>query len=102
MEQVSDLFQEHPDLDGVFASSDMLALQVLKQCRRLGKAVPDQVKVIGYDGISVGDMEDLTTIVHPIKKMGELAVRYLLLQIAGEQVPLETILPVRLSEKRTT
>ncbi|GGF70480.1 LacI family transcriptional regulator [Paenibacillus albidus] len=99
---VSGLFQEHPDLDGVFASSDMLALQVLKQCRRLGKAVPDQVKVIGYDGISVGDAEDLTTIVQPIKMMGELAVRYLLLQIAGEQVPLETILPVRLSEKATT
>lgn len=99
---VSSLFEERPELDGVFASSDMLALQVLKQCRRLGRAVPGQVKVIGYDGIAALDAEDLTTIVQPIKKMGELAVQYLLQQIAGEPVPLETILPVRLSEKGTT
>ncbi|MHA6529531.1 LacI family DNA-binding transcriptional regulator [Paenibacillus sp. BAC0078] len=101
-ELVCRLFQENPDIDGVFASSDMLALQVLKNCRKIGKAVPDEVKVIGYDGISFGNVDDLTTIKQPIKKMGELAVTYLLQQIAGEQVPLETILPVRLLEKGTT
>lgn len=96
------LFQENPDIDGVFASSDMLALQVLKNCRRIGKAVPDEVKVIGYDGISFGDVDDLTTIKQPTRKMGELAVKYLLQQIAGEEAPLETILPVKLLEKGTT
>ncbi|WP_019912095.1 LacI family DNA-binding transcriptional regulator [Paenibacillus sp. HW567] len=101
-ELVRRLFQENPDIDGVFASSDMLALQVLKNCRKIGKGVPDEVKVVGYDGISFGNVEDLTTIEQPIKKMGELAITYLLQQIAGEQVPLATILPVKLLEKGTT
>ncbi|MFC5407162.1 LacI family DNA-binding transcriptional regulator [Cohnella soli] len=99
---VRELFQEHPDIDGVFASSDMLALQVVRECRRLGKSVPDQVKVVGYDGIQIGGTEDLTTIAQPIKEMGRLAVQHLLQQIAGEETPLETILPVKLLEKGTT
>jgi LacI family sucrose operon transcriptional repressor len=99
---VRELFQEHPDIDGVFASSDMLALQVIRECRRLGKAVPDEVKVIGYDGIQTGGTDELSTIVQPIKEMGKLSVKYLLQQIVGEETPLETILPVKLLEKTTT
>ncbi|XOK63450.1 LacI family DNA-binding transcriptional regulator [Paenibacillus elgii] len=96
------LFEEHPDIDGVFASSDILALQVIKECRRRGKAVPEHVKVVGYDGIQIGGTDDLSTVEQPVKKMGELAVKYLLRQIAGEDIPLETILPVKLLEKGTT
>lgn len=99
---VRELFGEHPDIDGVFASSDMLALQVLRECRRLGRSVPEQVKVVGYDGIQIGGAEDLTTIEQPIQEMGKLAVQRLLQQMAGEETPLETILPVRLLEKGTT
>jgi len=101
-EMIASLFQEHPDIDGVFASSDILALQVVKECRRLGKAIPDQVKIIGYDGIQIGDIELLTTIQQPIKEMGRLAVQHLLQQIAGKEAPLETILPVKLLAKATT
>lgn len=102
VEMVQNLFEEHSDIDGVFASSDMLALQVIKECRRLGKVIPEQVKIVGYDGIQLGAAEDLTTIEQPIKEMGKLAVQHLLMQIAGETVPLETILPVKLLSKATT
>lgn len=99
---VQGLFAEHPDIDGVFASSDMLAQQVLRECRRLGRAVPEQVKVVGYDGIQAAGLDELTTIQQPIKEMGRLAVEHLLLHMAGEETPLETILPVRLLERETT
>lgn len=101
-EMVRDLFREHPDIDGVFASSDILALQVIKECRGLGKVIPEQVKVVGYDGIQLSEIEMLTTIAQPIKEMGRLAVRHLLQQIAGEETSLETILPVKLLVKATT
>ncbi|WP_409346029.1 LacI family DNA-binding transcriptional regulator [Paenibacillus sp. MBLB4367] len=99
---VQSLFQEHPDIDGVFASSDMLALQVVRECRRLGKAIPEEVKVVGYDGIQIGGVDDLSTVAQPIKQMGEMAVSCLLQQISGEETPLETILPVKLLENGTT
>lgn len=96
------LFEEHPDIDGVFASSDLLALQVIRESRRRGKSIPGEVKVVGYDGIQVGGAEDLTTIEQPIQEMGKLAVTRLLQQMAGEETPLETILPVKLLERGTT
>lgn len=99
---VQSLFQEHPDIDGVFASSDMLALQVVRECRRLGKAIPGEVKVVGYDGIQIGGADDLSTVAQPIKQMGEMAVSCLLQQISGDETPLETILPVKLLENGTT
>lgn len=99
---VRELFEEHPDIDGVFASSDILALQVVKECRRLGKSVPEDVKIVGYDGIQIGALDDLTTVEQPIKEMAKLAIQHLLHAIEGEETPLETILPVKLLEKGTT
>lgn len=99
---VRGLFEEHPDIDGVFASSDILALQVVKECRRLGKSVPEEVKIVGYDGIQLGAADDLTTVEQPIKEMAKLAIRHLLHAIEGEETPFETILPVKLLEKGTT
>ncbi|OBR66153.1 LacI family transcriptional regulator [Paenibacillus oryzae] len=101
-ELVAELFSEHPDIDGVFASSDMLALQVIRECRRRGKKVPGQVKVVGYDGILISEMDELTTIRQPIKEMGKLSVQYLADLIEGQNPPLDTILPVQLVERSTT
>lgn len=101
-ELVAELFSEHPDIDGVFASSDMLALQVIRECRRMGKKVPDQVKVVGYDGILISEMDELTTIRQPIKDMGKLSVQYLADLIEGQNPPLDTILPVQLVARSTT
>ncbi len=101
---VTDLFREHPDLDGIFASSDIIAAQVLKECRRIGKRVPEDVKVVGFDGIRVGEYitPELTTIQQPIKDIAKTAVKLLIDQINGTEVPRENILPVKLIEKETT
>lgn len=100
---IRSLFQEHPDVDGVFASSDIIAMEVIKECHRLGKSIPNQVRVVGYDGIQQGYFHNLeiTTIEQPIKDMGRLAVQHLIQQIAGEEPPMETILPVKLLERGT-
>ena len=101
---VENLFREHPDIDGVFASSDVIAAQVLKECRKLGKEVPKDVKVVGFDGIKLGGYfsPGLTTIQQPIKKIAETAVQLLMDQINGKEVQRENILPVKLVEKETT
>jgi LacI family sucrose operon transcriptional repressor len=101
---VADLFRDHPDVDGVFASSDVIAAQVLKECRRLGKKVPDDVKVIGFDGIKLGEFitPELSTIQQPIKEIAKTSVKLLIDQINGKEVQRENILPVKLLEKETT
>lgn len=101
---VLELFRDHPDVDGVFASSDIIAAQVLKECQRIGKRVPEDVKVVGFDGIRLGEYftPGLTTIQQPIKEIGKTAVSTLIDLINGEEVPRENLLPIKLLEKETT
>ncbi|SDQ36677.1 transcriptional regulator, LacI family [Quadrisphaera sp. DSM 44207] len=45
------LLAEHPDVDAVFASNDVLALGALRSLRRHGRSVPDDVAVVGVDDL---------------------------------------------------
>ncbi|HUX21663.1 MAG TPA: LacI family DNA-binding transcriptional regulator, partial [Spirochaetia bacterium] len=49
---VNALFSEHPGTDGVFAS-DLKAARVIQACVRLGKRVPGDVRVVGYDDVKL-------------------------------------------------
>ncbi|RED56310.1 LacI family DNA-binding transcriptional regulator [Cohnella lupini] len=101
---VSSMFREHPDIDGVFASSDIIAAQVLKECYRIGKSVPEDMKIVGYDGIQLGQLitPGITTIKQPTKEIGKMAVRLIIEQIEGQDVSKENILPVKLIERQST
>jgi LacI family transcriptional regulator len=43
------LLEAHPEIDGLFCGSDQLARGALDTARDLGRAVPDDLAVIGYD-----------------------------------------------------
>jgi LacI family sucrose operon transcriptional repressor len=98
------LFEEHPDIDGVFASSDMIAASIIHVASKLGKQITKDLKIVGYDDINLASLivPPLTTIKQPIKEMGELAVRILIDQIEDKQVVVENILPISLVERKTT
>lgn len=98
------LFIDHPDIDGIFASSDMIATAAIHVANEVGKEIPKDIKIVGYDDISFASfiVPPLTTVQQPIKEMGELAVKVLIDQIEGKQVELENILPIRLVERKTT
>ncbi|WP_280768802.1 LacI family DNA-binding transcriptional regulator [Salipaludibacillus daqingensis] len=104
-EQIAEnLFNLHENIDGVFATSDIIASYVLKVCQRLNIQVPQQVKIIGYDDVKIGAVftPELTTIHQPIQKMAEKTVDLLIQQIGGEKVPKATIFPVELVKRKTT
>lgn len=69
-----------PDFDGIFCSSDGLVVRIRAMLEGWGVRVPDDVQLIGYDGIInyATRRVDCSTIVQPIAEMAETAVRLLL------------------------
>lgn len=61
---VATLLQKVPDLEAVFAVSDLSAVGVVMECQRRGIAVPDQLSVLGFGDFEIGQVINppLTTI----------------------------------------
>lgn len=98
------LFEEQPDIDGIFASSDMIATSIIHVANDIGKEITKDLKIVGYDDIDLASLvvPTLTTIKQPIKEMGELAIKILIDQIENKNVDIENILPISLIERKTT
>lgn len=101
---VEQLLARHPDLDGIFAGNDLMAVGALKALHERGIRVPEQVKVCGFDGISLTEITEpeLTTVAQPVYEMGGLAARILLDEIENgirenKLIELEAILIPRKS-----
>ncbi|MCL2559596.1 MAG: LacI family transcriptional regulator [Turicibacter sp.] len=103
--EISDFIVKYPEVDGVFAASDRIAAVALKCLKKAGKRIPEDVKVIGFDNISIAQMTDptLTTISQPIHAMSELATNTLFKLINKEEIDqLHQIIPVELIEREST
>jgi LacI family transcriptional regulator len=85
----------HPDLTAVLAFNDLVAIGVFQAARRLGVAVPADYALVGYDGLSIGELLDppLTTIHLDKRRIGELAVHQLEQLLADELPPPATVTP---------
>ncbi len=86
----------------IFAGSDSQALGAYGALRQLGKCVPDDVSVVGFDDTLVAPLVTpaLTTVRQPLAEMGRFAVRNLLRVIEGRplssmRVQLATTLIIR-------
>ncbi|WP_238434503.1 MULTISPECIES: LacI family DNA-binding transcriptional regulator [unclassified Frankia] len=93
------LLAEHPDLDAVFAASDLMALGALRALRAAGRRVPDDVAVVGFDDAALAAYADppLTTVRQQVELMGQEMVQLLLARIADpDGEPRELILPTEL------
>ena len=92
------------DFDGIFCSTDLLAYRVRKRLAGRGVRVPEDVQMIGYDGLrgfdTTGDLF-CSTIVQPIRQIAETAV-YILLNEDHSQIPGLICLPVTYAAGGTT
>lgn len=77
---MSALLDRTPNLDAVFAASDLMAVGALATLRSAGRRVPDDVAVVGFDDHDVATYVDppLTTVRQPIVEMGRTMTRKLL------------------------
>lgn len=64
---------------GVLCANDMVALGVLQECLRQGTQIPEDLSIIGYDGLDLTNITaiPLTTIAQPRREMGSVGVRLL-------------------------
>ena len=81
-----------------------MALGVLKACTEMGINIPDDISLIGYDGLDIGSIlhPKLTTIKQPVDDLVEEACRSLLYQIRKNKTEIKKILlPPSLVEGKT-
>ena len=83
-----ELLTRHPDLTAVLCTTDSMALGVIAYARDHGIAVPEQLSVTGFDGITPALALGLSTVVQPNKEKGAAAGRMLASLIDGRgEVP---------------
>lgn len=70
-------------------ANDIAAIGAIAAVENSGRRVPEDVSVIGYDGISLGGLRrlNLTTIAQPLPELGRRAAERLLDRIAGSTAP---------------
>ena len=95
---------KHRKPDAIFASDDLTAILIMKVAQELEIKIPEELKVIGYDGTYFVEnyYPQLATIQQPLKDIACLLVDLLLRKIAGEEVVTTGyFLPVHLSSGKS-
>lgn len=104
LKQAEILLERFPNVDGIIAANDMVALSVYKVLARHGKRVPEDVQLIGFDNIELSHIitPELTTIEQPIEALGRQAVHSLIDRIENRETKSSHTFPVSLIPRQTT
>ncbi|MDD2213305.1 MAG: LacI family DNA-binding transcriptional regulator [Oscillospiraceae bacterium] len=96
--------ENRPKVDGIFASSDHLALAICEEIQKFGLRIPEDVQVIGFDGLRILNQGEplVSSIEQPVPAIAEAAVDMLLKLLNHENVENVTNLPVRFLEGWST
>ncbi len=96
------MFDTYPEVDGIIACNDVVAISAYKVLHQKGIKIPERVQIIGYDNIALSQLvtPELTTIAQPIERLGVKAVEILLQR--EETKEKEYILEPKLIIRETT
>jgi DNA-binding LacI/PurR family transcriptional regulator len=98
------LLRRHPDLDGVFAANDLMAVGALQALAAAGRLVPSDVAVVGFDDMPEARSAEppLTTVRQPLAAMTRAMTGLLLRCIEGTVSEDEhLVFPTRLVSRAT-
>ena len=103
---IKDLLQFHK-VDGIVASDDLTAILILNIAKKLNIKVPEELKVIGFDGTNYIQTyrPELSTIVQPIPAIAQLLVKLLEERIDDPKKQLENStykLPVKILKRESS
>lgn len=94
------LLERCPDLTAIFAVSDVMALGAIRALSDMGRRVPEDISVVGYDGIVTGQysLPRLTTVRQDTQQLAERGVDALLRGISRNCPPVHELVPFQLIE----
>ena len=89
-----ELLEREPQLDGVFAANDLMAVGALHALRERGRRVPQDVAVIGFDDSSAAASARprLTTVRQPVEAMAARMAQLLLERLDEPDSPPRAVL----------
>lgn len=99
------LLERRPDLDAVFAASDLMAAGALLALHEAGRRVPEDVAVVGYEDspIAASTLPPLSSVRQPTEEMGREMARLLLAALAsGRHVPRQVVLATELVVRQSS
>ena len=96
-------FPTRGDTTAVFAMSDLVAMGVIRALKDMGRRVPEDVSVFGFDGIEMGKyfLPSLTTIVQPQEEIARKSVEVLLEMMTGGGTGRHITLPAALARRES-
>ncbi|KIF71047.1 LacI family transcriptional regulator [Streptomyces sp. AcH 505] len=98
----AELLDRHPELDAVFAASDVMAAGALHTLRAAGRRIPQDVAVVGFDDSPIARHTDpgLTSVRQPVEEMGRTMARVLLTALGAPEAAREhVVLPTELVQR---
>ena len=80
LEFTKQLIEEHPDVDGIFAITDLVAVGAVAYCNEQKIAIPNDIKIIGFSNWFMSQVitPKLSTVEQPSHEMGIAAFDLLL------------------------
>ena len=111
IEFAKQIINEHPDVDGIFVITDLVAVGLLSHFNEIGIKVPQQIAVIGFSNWFISQVftPKISTVDQPSHEMGTVAIKLLLEEINSYKdkkpfspkiIELDTNIIVRESSKR--
>jgi ribose transport system substrate-binding protein len=102
MNVMQNLLQAHPDIDGVYATNDEMALGALRAVQTAG--IKKDIAIIGFDGTpdalkSIRDGGLTATIKQDSYMIGYYGVEYAVKYLNGEEVEKEIPVPTLVIDK---
>lgn len=98
------LLDQAPDLDGIVAYNDLMALAALDELASAGRTVPDDVSIVGYDDILPAHLSSpaLTTVHYDLTTVATEALR-LLEDLLDHRAPHPdpVLVPVRITQRQS-
>ena len=95
----------NPDVTAIFAANDQMALGAMRALHELGRAIPGEVSIVGFDDLeeSTSFWPPLTTVRQDFDAVGRLSIENLLQQMAGNSpVNDATKVPTQLIVRKST
>ena len=97
-ECATEFFTRMPDTTAAFCMSDSVAMGVIRALKDLGKDVPDDVSVFGFDGTEAGKffIPRLSTVEQPVDDIARESVRVLMDMLQNDAAPSNVVLQAAL------